>query len=83
MASCQKPPSEEVYWTSGMIIVTVVSVLLVVALACSIGMVACRAAERSDSFCGNCINRVQAYFNGYSPVESQRQPEYPPALEMR
>mmetsp|Transcript_2326 Transcript_2326/g.3574 ORF Transcript_2326/g.3574 Transcript_2326/m.3574 type:complete len:558 (+) Transcript_2326:84-1757(+) len=83
VASCQKPPSEEVYWTSGMIIVTVVSVLLVVALACSIGMVACRAAERSDSFCGNCINRVQAYFNGYSPVESQRQPEYPPALEMR
>jgi hypothetical protein len=69
------PPSQ---WSSGLIIVTVISILLIGILICVIVTVFCKVAERSDS----CWFTLQAYFSGYSPIRTTESSDFPSTLEM-
>lgn len=71
-------------WSSGLITVTVISILLLLLLFCAIGSAFCRVAERSDSCWFNLIHTIQAKMMGYSPIETNsNHHDFPPVLEMR
>jgi hypothetical protein len=69
-------------WSSGLITVTLVSILLIVILFCVIATFFCKVAERSDSCWYNFIHTMQAQLLGYSPIETREVNDFPSALEM-
>jgi hypothetical protein len=71
-------PDTSRQWSSGLIIVTVISVLLIGLLICVVATFFCKVAERSDS----CWFTLQAYLLGYSPIRTTESSDFPSALEM-
>jgi hypothetical protein len=69
-------------WSSGLLTVTLVSVLLLLLLLTVIATLFCRVAERSDSCWFNFIHTVQARLGGYSAIETRETNDFPSALEM-
>lgn len=68
-------------WSTGLITVTVVSIVLMILLICAIASTFCKVAERSDSCWFNFTHTIQAQLLGYSPIETS-ETNLPSTLEM-
>lgn len=75
-------PYSTSHWSTGLITVTVISIVLMILLVCAIASVFCKVAERSDSCWFNFMHTIQAQLLGYSPIETSETHTLPSALEM-